>query len=167
MKATYWNNPNREGISVATQQIVNPIKITTAGQHEFASGVKLEGFSAKYETEFTAKTSEKLVFKTGATGAFELLVDGKSVAKYTNWRTIPSNFSFDVIAGKKYKIEILFAQSNNWQANLEFDFGKEYDINFGALIEKFIDVDGSGDVDIWEYIGLFVRVRKILKSIKK
>ena len=107
MKATYWNNPNREGNSVATQQIVNPIKMTTAGQHEFASGVKLEGFSGKYETEFTAKTSEKLVFKTGATGAFELLVDGKSVAKYTNWRTIPSNFSFDVTAGKKYKIEII------------------------------------------------------------
>jgi len=141
MKATYWNNPNREGNSVATQQIVNPIKMTTAGQHEFASGVKLEGFSGKYETEFTAKTSEKLVFKTGATGAFELLVDGKSVAKYTNWRTIPSNFSFDVIAGKKYKIEILFAQSNNWQANLEFDFGKEYDINFGALIQKLKGID--------------------------
>ncbi len=82
-----------------------------------------------------------MVFKTGATGAFELLVDGKSVAKYTNWRTIPSNFSFDVIAGKKYKIEILFAQSNNWQANLEFDFGKEYDINFGALIEKLKGID--------------------------
>ncbi len=37
MKVTYWNNPNREGASVITQQIVNPIKITTAGQHEFAS----------------------------------------------------------------------------------------------------------------------------------
>ncbi len=82
-----------------------------------------------------------MVFKTGATGSLELLVDGKSVAKYTNWRTIPSNFSFDVIAGKKYKIEILFAQSNNWQANLEFDFGKEYDINFGALIEKLKGID--------------------------
>ena len=45
--------------------------------------------------------------------------------------------------------------------------GKLNGKDFGALIEKFIDVDGSGDVDIWEYIGLFVRVRKILKSIKK
>ncbi|MGO4771701.1 xylan 1,4-beta-xylosidase [Flavobacterium sp. W22_SRS_FK3] len=141
MKVTYWNNPNREGTSVISQQIVNPIKMTTAGQHEFASGVKLEGFSGKYETEFTAKANDTLVFKTGATGAFELIVDGKSVAKYTNWRTIPSNFPFVVEAGKKYKIEIIFAQSNNWQANLEFDFGKEYAIDFSGLIKKLKGID--------------------------
>jgi beta-glucosidase len=141
MKATYWNNPNREGASVISQQIINPIKMTTAGQHEFASGIKLEGFSGKYEAEFTAKANDTLVFKTGATGAFELIVNGKSVAKYTNWRTIPSNFPFAVEAGKKYKIEILFAQSNNWQANLEFDFGKEYAIDFTGLIKKLKGID--------------------------
>lgn len=141
MKVTYWNNSNREGASVISQQIVNPIKMTTAGQHEFASGVKLEGFSAKFETEYLAKQTDTLVFKTGATGVFELLVDGKSIAKYTNWRTIPSNFSFAVEAGKKYKIEILYAQSNNWQANLEFDFGKEFDIDFTGLIQKLKGID--------------------------
>ena len=141
MKATYWNNPNREGASVISQQIVNPIKMTTAGQHEFASGVKLEDFSAKYETEYLAKANDTLIFKTGATGAFELIVDGKSIAKYTNWRTVPGNFRFPVEAGKKYKIEILFAQSNNWQANLEFDFGKEYAIDFSGLIQKLKGID--------------------------
>ncbi len=141
MKATYWNNPNREGNSVVSQQILNPIKMTTAGQHEFASGIKLEGFSAKYETEFTAKETENLVFKTGATGAFELFVNGKSVAKYKNWRTVPAKIQFPVEAGKKYKIEILFAQSNDWQANLEFDFGKEFDIDFKGLIQKLKGID--------------------------
>ncbi|SHH73897.1 xylan 1,4-beta-xylosidase [Flavobacterium johnsoniae] len=141
MKAVYWNNPNREGNSVISQQILNPVKMTTAGQHEFASGVKLEGFSAKYEAEFTAKETENLVFKTGATGAFELLVNGKSIAKYTNWRTVPGKIPFPVEAGKKYKIEILFAQSNDWQANLEFDFGKEFDIDFKALIQKLKGID--------------------------
>lgn len=50
------------------------------------------------------------------------------------------------------------------------DINKDGKLNgkdFGALIEKFIDVDNSGDVDIWEYIGLFVRVRKIIKNLKK
>lgn len=141
MKATYWNNPNREGNSVVSQQILNPIKMTTAGQHEFASGVKLEGFSAKYETEFLAKENDNLVFNTGATGAFELFVNGESAAKYTNWRTVPGKIAFAVEAGKKYKIEILYAQSNNWQANLEFDFGKEHDIDFGALIQKLKGID--------------------------
>ncbi|HSD06733.1 xylan 1,4-beta-xylosidase [Flavobacterium sp.] len=141
MKATYWNNANREGNSVTSVQITNPIKMTTAGQHEFASGVKLEGFSAKYEAEFTAKENDNLVFKTGATGAFELFVNGKSIAKYTNWRTLPSNFPFAVEAGKKYKIEILYAQSNNWQANLEFDFGKEFNVDFTSLIQKLKGID--------------------------
>ncbi|WP_281635681.1 xylan 1,4-beta-xylosidase [Flavobacterium marginilacus] len=141
MKATYWNNPNREGASVISQQIVNPIKMTTAGQHEFASGVKLEGFSAKYETEYTAKQNDTLVFKTGITGVFELLVNGKSISKANNWRTVPSNIPFVVEAGKKYKIEILYAQSNNWQANLEFDFGKGFDIDFSKLVQKLKGID--------------------------
>ncbi|MBF4494538.1 glycoside hydrolase family 3 C-terminal domain-containing protein [Flavobacterium sp. MR2016-29] len=141
IKATYWNNPDRAGNSVATQQILNPIKMTTAGQHEFASGVKLEGFSAKFEADFIAKVNDTLVFKTGATGAFELLVDGKSIAKYTNWRTLPGKIAFPVHGGQKYKIEILYAQSNNWQANLEFDFGKEYNIDFATLIQKLKGID--------------------------
>ncbi|WP_100614371.1 xylan 1,4-beta-xylosidase [Confluentibacter citreus] len=140
-KATYWNTPDRTGNIIATTQIVNPLKLTTAGQHEFATGVKLEGFSAKYETEFIAEENDELVFKTGATGEFELLVNGESISKYTNWRTIPARLPFQVEAGKTYKIEILFAQSNNWQANLEFDFGKEYDIDFTGLIEKLKGID--------------------------
>lgn len=140
-KATYWNTPDRSGEVVATARIVNPLKLTTAGQHEFASGVKLEGFSAKYETQFTANQDDELVFKTGATGAFELLVNGKSISKYTNWRTIPGRVPFQVKAGETYKIEVLFAQSNNWQANLEFDFGKEYDINFNGLIKKLDGIE--------------------------
>ena len=108
-KATYWNTPDRTGNVVATTQIINPLKLTTAGQHEFATGVKLEGFSGKYEGEFVATESDDLVFKTGATGAFELLVNGESITKYTNWRTIPGRIPFKVEAGKTYKIEILFA----------------------------------------------------------
>jgi len=140
-KATYWNNPNREGEVVATQQIEFPIKLTTAGQHEFASGVKLEGFSALYETEFTPTVSEELVFKCGATGYFELLVNGESLRRFNNWRTLPSRIPFKVEAGKKYKIEIRYAQLNNWEANIEFNFGKEVDVDYTGLTNKLKDVD--------------------------
>ena len=136
LKATYWNNANRQGDVVTTQQIVNPLKLTTAGQHEFASGVRLEGFSAKYETEFVPSQSEELVFKCGATGHFELLVNGEEIIKYDNWRTLPSRHPIQVEAGKKYKIEILYAQMNNWQANIEFNFGKEVDVDYTDLLKK-------------------------------
>jgi len=140
-KATYWNNRNFEGDIVNTVQITAPIKMTTAGQHEFAPGVKLEGFSALYEAEFVPTISEELVFKCGATGYFELLVNGKSLIKYHNWRTLPSRIPIQVEAGKKYKIEIRYAQMYNWQANIEFDFGKEVDVDYTELINKLKGMD--------------------------
>jgi beta-glucosidase len=140
-KASYWNNPDRSGIIVSIAQITNPLKLTTAGQHEFAPGVKLEGFSAKYETEFTPSVSEEIVFKCGATGEFQLLINGELLKRYNNWRTLPSKISFRVEAGKTYKIEILYAQLNDWQANIEFDFGKELDVDFTGLIQKLKGID--------------------------
>jgi len=140
-KATYWNNKDLNGDVVITQQIVDPIKLTTAGQHEFASGVRLEGFSGKYETVFTSSKSEEIVFKTGATGYFELLVNDESITKYNNWRTLPSRIPFKVESGKKYKIEIRYAQLNNWEANIEFNFGKEVDVDYTELIKKLKDID--------------------------
>jgi beta-glucosidase len=141
MKATYWNEPDRKGSEVAVQQISNPIKLTTFGQHEFATGVKLEGFSAKYETVFTPSVSEEIVFKCGATGAFELLVNGQSIKIIHNWRTLSNRVPFKVEGGKTYKIEVNFAQLNDWQANIEFDFGKEIDVDFTNLIKKLKGID--------------------------
>jgi len=140
-KATYWNNEDHQGDIVATLQIVNPIKLTTAGQHEFAPGVRLEGFSAKYETEFMPSENEEIVFKCGATGYFELLVNGESLTKYQNWRTLPSRIPFKVERSKKYKIEIRYAQLYNWQANIDFDFGKEVDIDYTDLLKKIQDIE--------------------------
>ena len=140
-KATYWNNKDFSGDIVAEQQIVNPFKLTTAGQHEFAPGVKLVGFSAKYETEFSPSSDEEIVFKCGATGYFELLVNDKSIKKYINWRTLPSRLPYKVEGGKKYKIEIRYAQLNNWEANIEFNFGKEVDVDYTGLIQKLQGID--------------------------
>ncbi len=141
IKARYWNNRDWKGDAVTTVYITNPIKMTTAGQHEFASGVKLEDFAAIYETEFTPKVSEELVFKCGATGHFELLVNGESLRKYNSWRTLSSKIPLKVEAGKKYKIEIRYAQLNNWQANIELDFGKEVDVDYTELINKLKGIE--------------------------
>lgn len=139
--ASYWNSPEMKGEIVTTRQITQPVKLTTAGQHEFAPGVRLEGFSGKFEAEYTASETEEIVFKFGATGHFELLVNGDSLASYNNWRTLPSRVPYKVEAGKRYKIEIRYWQLNNWQANLEFDFGKELDIDFAALLAKLEGID--------------------------
>jgi beta-glucosidase len=140
-KASYWNNRDMTGEVVSDQQLTNPIKLTAAGQHEFAPGVNLEAFSARYETEFIPSVSEEIVFKCGATGSFELIVNGESIKKYVNWRTLPSRIPFTVEKGKKYKFEILYVQLNNWEANIEFDFGKEVDVDYSDLINKLKGID--------------------------
>jgi beta-glucosidase len=141
IKATYWNNRNLSGDVVAVQQITDPIKKSVAGQHEFASGVNLEAFSARFETEFTPTVTEELVFNTGATGSFDLLVNGQSIKKYNNWRTLLSRIPYTFEAGKKYTIEVRYAQSENWQANIEFDFGKAVDVDYTELIQKLNGID--------------------------
>jgi beta-glucosidase len=140
-KASYWNNPQLTGDLVITQQINNPIKLTAAGQHEFAPGVRLEGFSAKYVTDFVAPETEEIVFRCGSTGFFELLVNGQSLTKYQYHRTVFSRIPYKVEKGKKYNIEIRYAQLYNWEANIEFDFGKELDMDFNRLVSKLEGID--------------------------
>ncbi|HLP05811.1 MAG TPA: glycoside hydrolase family 3 C-terminal domain-containing protein, partial [Paludibacter sp.] len=108
---------------------------------EFAPGVKLEGFSAKYETEFTPTVSEEIAFKWGAAGHFELLVNGEPMQKFDTWRMSLSKISFKVESGKKYKIEVRYAQLNDWQANIEFDLGKEVDVDYTGLLNKLQGID--------------------------
>ena len=69
-KATYWNNKNMTGNPVANQQLAGPLKLATEGKSAFAPGVQLEGFSAKFETEFTPSKTEEIVFKCGASRFF-------------------------------------------------------------------------------------------------
>jgi len=141
IKATYWNNRDFKGDVVATDQIINPIKLTCAGQHEFSKGVHLQEFSAKYETVLKPTESGEIVFKLEAIGGFELLVNGETLSKFNIWRSVPTHIPFKVEKGKEYKIEVRFKQSENWEANLVFNFGKEIPVKYDALIEKLKGID--------------------------
>jgi len=140
-KVKYWNNSNLAGDIVADQQLTELFKLATEGKNEMAPGVTLEGFSARFETEFTPSKTEAIVFKYGAVGAFELLVNGESVLKFEDWRKLISKTSYNVEAGEKYKIEIRFIQRYNWQAAIEFDFGRETDQDFSGLIAQLRGID--------------------------
>ena len=105
IKATYWNNRNFEGTPVITQQITSPLQLTTFGQHEFASGVHLDNFSAKYETIYKPASSGEIVFHVEACGSFQLMVNGDTITKVWMWRALPRQVTYKVESGKEYKIE--------------------------------------------------------------
>jgi beta-glucosidase len=141
MRATYWNNRNYEGAAVTTEQLTSPIALTTLGAHQFAQGVNVENFSAKYETTYKPTFSGPIVFKLEATGYAELFIDGKSISKTGSWRANPNKVSFTVQAGTAYKIEVRYRQLNNWAASLMLNFGKEVPVTYDALLNKVKDAD--------------------------
>ncbi len=140
-KVTYWNSKDRTGEVVANQQIAAPLHLAAEANKPLAQGVKTEGFSAKFETEFTAPKTEELVLKSGTAGFYELLINGLSIRKAEDWRTLISKIPFKVEAGKKYKIEILFEQRYTWQPSVEFDLGRENSVKFAGLIDKLKGTD--------------------------
>ena len=140
-KASYWNNTDFKGNAVLTQFISNPIFQSVSEQNTFASGVNKNKFSVKYETVFEPKEDETIVLRYGATGLFELTINGESIKKYNNWRTVISKTPFRVEKGGKYTIEIKLVQQNDWQANIDFNFGKEKEIDYSNLIKKLQGID--------------------------
>lgn len=141
IKATFWNNPERQGEVVTSLHTNQPINVTTYGQHAFGPGVNLEKFSAKYETVFKPKESGEVLLNLEGCSYFELLVNGKSMCKRRTWRTTDTRTMLQVEKGKEYAIEILYAQVENWAANLKFNLGKEIPINYSENIAQLKDAD--------------------------
>ncbi|HLN22206.1 MAG TPA: xylan 1,4-beta-xylosidase [Bacteroidales bacterium] len=141
IKATYWNNNSFNGTPVTVQNITGPIKLSVSGKNSFAPGVNTEGFSARFETVYEASDDDELVLRFGGTGLFEIKVNGESLKSYSNWRTVISKVPFRVEKGKKYNIELTLVQQNYWNADIDFNFGKESEINFDPLIRKLQGID--------------------------
>ena len=136
LRGTFWNNTGMQGRPVATQFYTAPVAVTTAGMHNFAPGVNVEDFSAKYETVYTPKTSGEVVVNVEGCGDFSLYVNGKEQVKHHTWRTTPTRTPRQVKAGEEYRIEVRFAFVKTWGANLKINIGTEHPIDYQAIIRK-------------------------------
>lgn len=136
LRGTFWNNTGMQGRPVATQFYTAPVAVTTAGMHNFAPGVNVEDFSAKYETVYTPKTSGEVVVNVEGCGDFSLYVNGKEQVKHHTWRTTPTRTPLQVKAGEEYRIEVQFAFVKTWGANLKINIGTEHPIDYQAIIRK-------------------------------
>ena len=108
MKATYWNNKEFKGDAVASEQMVSPIQLTTAGQNQFSRGVNLKNFSGKYETIYHAIKSEEIVFRLEYGGKGEVIVNSDTLFSKELWQLAPIRLPYKVEKGKDYKIEVKF-----------------------------------------------------------
>ena len=141
MKGTFWNNRRMEGKPITTQYYTQPLAVTTFGMHNFAPGVQLEDFSAKYETVFTPKEAGEYVVNVDACGQFELYIDGERKFHHRIWRTTPNHVVIQAEKGRSYNIEVRFSHVHTYNANLAINIAKEHPIDYQAIINDLKGID--------------------------
>ncbi|MBR2018569.1 MAG: glycoside hydrolase family 3 C-terminal domain-containing protein [Prevotella sp.] len=141
LKGTFWNNTKMEGTPITTRYYTEPLAVTTAGMHNFAPGVPVEDFSAKYETVFCPKEAGEYVVNVEGCGDFGLYIDGQRKMHHHTWRTTPTRTVINAEAGKEYKIEVRFQFVKTWGANLKINVAKELPIDYAAVISRLKGID--------------------------
>ena len=141
LKGTFWNNTTMEGKPVTTQYYTTPLAVTTAGMHNFAPGVQIEDFSAKYETVFTPQESGEYVVNVEGCGHFELYINGERKQREHTWRTTPTRTVIQAEKGKEYAIEVRFQFVKTWNANLKINVAKEQPIDYQQIIAQLKGID--------------------------
>ena len=141
MKGTFWNNRRMEGKPVTTQYYTTPLAVTTFGMHNFAPGVQLEDFSAKYETVFTPQEAGEYVVNVDGCGHFELYIDGVQKFRHHIWRTTPNRVAIQAEKGKSYQIEVRFSHIHTYNANLAINIAKEHPIDYQKTIAQLKGID--------------------------
>jgi len=136
LRGTFWNNTEMSGKAVTTQYYKTPLAVTTAGMHEFAPGVRIEDFSAKYETQYTPQEDGEFVVNVEGTGHFEVYVNGEQKVKMHTWRTTPTRTAIPGVKGQTYSIEVRFQFVKTWGANLKINIAREHPIDYQALIAQ-------------------------------
>lgn len=141
IKGTFWNNTESEGKPVATEYYTKPFMKTTAGNYQFAPGVNLTNFSAKYETVLKPNRSGEVVVNVESVSHFEVFVNGERKVRQHTWRVTPTRTPIQVEAGKEYKIEIKFSHIPTYAASMKVNIGTESLINYDDIIKKLAGID--------------------------
>jgi beta-glucosidase len=142
MKVSYWNGREPQGDPILVEQHIDPIRQTATRQQTFAQGVRPRGFSAKYETTYTADAAGEVVVKLNLVGDCTVKVNGEEVGRMNSWRVVPVRIPFAVERGKKYDIEVLFSQFHDFAAaTFSFEFGTESLISYDNLIAQLEGIE--------------------------
>lgn len=140
-KGTFWNNTAREGKPVATEYYTQPFAKTTAGNYQFAPGVNLTDFSARYETVFRPTKSGEVVINVESVSRFDVVVNGEVKVRHATWRTTPTRTPIKVEAGREYKTEIHFAHMPTYGASIKVNIGTESEIDYSDIIGRLKGID--------------------------
>ena len=138
--AVYWNNPNFEGATAATDQIGTPFHFNTLGATTFAPGVNLIDFSGRYQTTLTPTKDCNAIFLLKSNESITILVNGQEVLSSAKTRKAKNEYTLPVKAGEKYNIELSITTRRS-DSYLNFDIAEEVAFNMQNLLSEIKDAD--------------------------
>ena len=139
--ATYWNNTERSGEPVATDQITTPFRFCTSGATVFAPGVNLTDFSATYRSTYMPDRTGEIEMEIYAYGSGCLRINGEEVRKFRNRHGgKKSTYTQAVQAGKPVEIELDFEYLQG-DAQLNFDLGFKQEVDIAGSVAAVKEAD--------------------------
>lgn len=142
MKATYWNNEDLDGDSVATQCFIQPIRQDNGGATVFAQGVNLTHFSARYKGTLHAQATEDFLVRTSGDDGIRLAINGQRVvSKWNNkGKTQTAEYTLHTEKGKDYAVVAEYKQQEG-PATFHFDIAKRLPLDMEAVLQKARQAD--------------------------
>ncbi len=141
LRGTFWNNTEMEGTPVTTQFYTSPVAVTTAGMHNFAPGVNLADFSARYDTQFTPREAGEYIVSVEGTGHYEVYVDGERKQQSHSWRCTPTRTVIKAEAGKTYNIEVRYQYVKTWGSDIKINVAKEMPIDYQKIVAQLRGIE--------------------------
>ena len=137
--ATYWNNKDMSGASVATATEETPMQLNT-GVTSFAPNVNTTNFSGEYKSTFKPDHAGKAIFKITQNGVLEIVINGQSAATINKSVFAQNAYEFNFEKGKEYAITLKF-KSERPYSNLDVDILEEYVADLKAVLKKLKKAD--------------------------
>ena len=141
LRGTFWNNREMEGTPDATEYYTAPVAVTTAGMHQFAPGINVEGFSGRYETTLTPQESGEYVVRLEGQGHFELYINGEQKLAEEVWGVKKTRTTFQAEAGRGTRIEVRFRHVQWDAASLRINIARERPIDYEAVMRQLKGIE--------------------------
>ncbi|HEY1113912.1 MAG TPA: glycoside hydrolase family 3 C-terminal domain-containing protein [Chitinophagaceae bacterium] len=139
-KAEYFNNRELKGGPLVTRR-EEAVAYNWQEGVGVVDGIRAYDFSARWTTDFTAKTSGDITFELEADDGYRFLVDGKEVINaWTRNRWGARTHKLSTEAGKTYRLVLEYYQGDG-KAAAHLRAGHFVQSDFAALANRVKDAD--------------------------
>lgn len=141
MRASFWNNREQSRNATATAQLTAPLQLSTNGGTPFAPGIRLNDFSARFETVYTPDEAGTVnLYLSYDDGARLTINDSIVIDDWHNGATRNHEIPFMVDAGREYNIVIDYFNAGG-EGELKFDIGHKREIDYRSVAASVADAD--------------------------